>query len=114
MTMQIHRRDFLAASAAAGVGLLAASQLQAAPFKTTLKKALIGSPNEATLSSWKAAGFEGIESGVWNISQAAAEDARKVAERLGMPIHAVLFGWANFNNPTKAKSPATSPTSKRR
>ena len=38
MTTQIHRRDFLAASAAAGAGLLAAGHLQAAPFKTTLKR----------------------------------------------------------------------------
>ncbi len=103
MTTRIHRRDFLAASAVAGAGLLAASRLQAAPFKTTLKKALIGKPDETTLTSWKAAGFEGIESGVWNISRAEAEAARKVAEGLGMPIHAVLFGWANFNNPDESK-----------
>ena len=51
MTTQIHRRDFLAASAAAGVGLLAAGRLHAAPFKTTLKKALIGAPQEATMKS---------------------------------------------------------------
>ncbi len=103
MTRQIPRRDFLAASAVAGASLLAAGRLQAAPFQTMLKKALIGKPDEATLSSWKAAGFEGIESGVWNISQADAEQARQVAERLGMPIHAVLFGWANFNNPDESK-----------
>lgn len=100
MTIQIHRRDFLAASAA-GAGLLAASHLQAAPFKTTLKKALIGSPNEGTLKSWKAAGFEGMESGDWKRSEADAAAARKVADKLGMRIHSVLFGWANFNDDSK-------------
>lgn len=103
MTMQIDRRSFLAASAAASAGWLAAGRLSAAPYQTTLKKALIGRPDEATLRSWKAAGFEGIESNVWNIPQADAEQARKVAEELGMPIHAVLFGWANFNNPDESK-----------
>jgi len=103
MTIQIHRRDFLAASAAAGAGLLTAGRLSAAPFKTTLKKALIGKPDEATLRSWKEAGFEGIESNVWNVSQAAAEASRQVAERLGMPIHAVLRGWVNFNDPDENK-----------
>ena len=100
MTRQIHRRDFLAASAA-GAGLLAAGQLQAAPFKTTLKKALIGSPKEATLKAWKSAGFDGIESGDWNISEADAAAARKVADKLGMQIHSVMFGWANFNDDGK-------------
>ena len=103
MTRPMHRRTFLATSAAAGVGLLAAGQLSAAPFKTTLKKALIGKPEETTLRSWKAAGFEGIESNLWNISQAEAENIRKMAEGLGMPVHAVLFGWANFNNPDESK-----------
>ncbi len=99
MTIQIRRRDFMAASAAAGASLLVGGRASAAPFQTTLKKALIGKPEEATLRAWKAAGFEGIESNVWNISQSAAEEARKIAEGLGMPIHSVLFGWANFNNP---------------
>lgn len=100
MTRQIHRRDFLAASAA-GAGLLAAGRLQAAPFKTTLKKALIGAPQEATLKSWKEAGFDGIESGVWKITEADAAAARKVADKLGMTIHSVMYGWANFNDDSK-------------
>jgi hexulose-6-phosphate isomerase len=99
MTVQLQRREFLAASAAAGVGMLTAGRLQAAPFKTTLKKALIGTPDEPTLTSWKAAGFEGIESGVWNASPEAAAAARKTADKLGMRIHSVLRGWVNFNSP---------------
>lgn len=103
MTKQMDRRSFLAVSAAAGAGLVISDRLSAAPFRTTLKKALIGKPDEATLRSWKAAGFEGIESNVWNVPRAAAEESRKLAEGLGMPIHAVLFGWANFNHPDPSK-----------
>jgi L-ribulose-5-phosphate 3-epimerase len=97
MNCPLNRRNFLAASAAAGAGLLATGQLQAAPFKTRLHKALIGSPTKATLTSWKAAGFEGIEASDRAASPAQAEKARETAEKLGMKIHAVLYGWANFN-----------------
>ena len=57
------RRDFLAAAAAAGMGLLAAGRLEAAPFKTHLHKAMtaIGKPSDDLLKKLKAAGFEGIE-----------------------------------------------------
>jgi hexulose-6-phosphate isomerase len=97
MKYRFNRRDFLAATAAAGVGALAAGRVQAEGFKTTLKKALIDKPTEETLKSWKAAGFEGMESDVWQIAPKAASAARKVAEKLGMQIHSVLYGWANFN-----------------
>jgi hexulose-6-phosphate isomerase len=99
MTHSFHRRHFLAASAAAGAGLLVAGQARAADAKPTLKKALIGRPDEATLSSWKQAGFEGIESNAWNVTPDQASAAREVAERLDMRIHAVLRGWTNFNSP---------------
>lgn len=99
MTLSLDRRHFLAASAAAGAGLLAVGHAQAAPFKTTLNKALIGKPTEQTLSSWKAVGFEGIESNAWNITPDEAAAARKVAEGLEMRIHSVLRGWVNFNSP---------------
>ncbi len=97
MRFRLNRRGFLGASAAAGAGALAGGRLQAAPFKTTLHKALIGKPTEATLQSWKAAGFEGIESNNRGASPEEAAAARKVAEKLGMRIHSVLYGWANFN-----------------
>jgi len=103
MNSPLNRRDFLAASAVAGAGLLAAGRLQAAPFKTRLHKALIGSPTEATLTSWKAAGFEGIEAGDRAASPEQAEKARKTAEKLGMKIHSVLYGWANFNHKDKVE-----------
>ena len=97
MKYPFNRRDFLAASAAAGAGLLAGGRLQAAAWKTTLHKSLIGRPTEETLSKWKAAGFEGIESTDRGASPEKAAAARKLAEELGMRIHSVLYGWANFN-----------------
>jgi hexulose-6-phosphate isomerase len=103
MTYGYNRREFLAASAAAGAGLMFAGRLHAAPYKTTLKKALIGKPDEATLKSWKAAGFHGIESNDRAVSPEDAAAARKTAEKLGMKIHSLLFGWANFNSPDSSK-----------
>jgi len=99
------RRDFLAATTAAGLGLLGAGRSPAAEFKTTLHKSLIGEPKEETLAAWKAAGFEGMEiSGRgWNVTPDEAAAGRKTAERLGMRIHSVLRGWTNFNSPDEAK-----------
>ena len=103
--MQHHmsRRSFLATSAAAGLGLMAAGRSEAVPFKTTLHKSLIGAPDEETLKSWKMAGFEGMESNKWNASPAEAAEARKIADRLEMRIHSVLRGWTDFNSPDKGK-----------
>ncbi len=96
------RRQFLAASAATA-GALSVGNLQAAPFKTTLKKSLIGTPDEKTLTEWKAAGFEGIEvSRQWDIPIEKAVSARELAESLSMEIHSLLFGWAQFNSPDGA------------
>ncbi len=108
--MGIHcdRREFLKQVAATGAVLgafpFAAGAEEATPkWKTTLHKALIGKPNEKTLSAFKAAGFEGMESHVWNMTPQKAEEARKVAEKLGMKIHSVMRGWTNFNSPKKSK-----------
>lgn len=105
MKHDITRRGFLSASAAASAGLVAAGRLYAAPFKTTLHKALIGPPNEETLAGWKAVGFEGMEVGQphWGASPEEAIKARKIAEKLGMRIHSVLRGWTNFNSPDSGK-----------
>ena len=69
----------------------------AAPWKTTLHKAMIGVPSKQLLKSWKAAGFEGMESTAWEVSPAETAAARKTAESLGMRIHSVMFGWGNLN-----------------
>jgi len=102
MKDHLPRRDFLRMSAAAA-GLVAAAPIEAAPpkgtFRTQFRKALIGTPTEKTLRSWKDAGFQGMESGAWNIAPEKAADARKLAERLGMRIHSVMRAWTNFNQP---------------
>jgi len=103
MKSDLTRRDFLAASAAFSAGLMAAGPLAAAPFKTTLHKALIGAADEKTFQGWKAAGFEGMEANKWNVTPAEAAQGRKIAEKLGMKIHSVLRGWTNFNSPDSGK-----------
>ena len=103
MPLRCTRRNFLTRSAAAGAGLWLAGSLQAAPYRTTLKKALIGTPNETTLRSWKAAGFDGIESSVRNATPEEATAARRLAEKLGMQIHSILYGWTDFNSPDSSK-----------
>ena len=97
MTFELDRRDFLAATAAVGVGALAGNDASARQWETKLHKALIGKPTEKTLTAWKAVGFEGIESNDRHASMETAVAARKTAEKLGMRIHSVLYGWANFN-----------------
>jgi L-ribulose-5-phosphate 3-epimerase len=100
MTNHLSRRKFLATTAAtaAGAALLPGSRLEAASWKTKLHKALIGVPSEE-LKSWKEAGFEGIETTDRAASPEKAAAARKMAEGLGMKIHSMLYGWANFNQP---------------
>jgi hexulose-6-phosphate isomerase len=122
MTPPINRREFMTASAtvAATLGLgarsigaqtpeprgAAAPQAAAAPaepltFKTKLRKALIARPTEEDLTRMKAAGFEGVEGRVIPPDEAAK--MRIVAEKLGMRIHSVLYGWAEFNSPDKSE-----------
>ena len=100
----LKRRDFLAAATAAGASVVLARPLQAAAWKTKIHKALIGAPDEATLERWKAAGFEGYESTDRSASQQKAAAARKLAEKHGMRIHSVMYGWANFNHPEKVEA----------
>jgi hexulose-6-phosphate isomerase len=94
------RREFVATSAGAVAGLAWGLGVEAegqGPFKHTLHKALIvGKPTEENLKPIKEAGFEGVEAGI--IPPAEAAEARKVAEGLGLRIHSVLRGWAQFNS----------------
>jgi len=92
------RRGFLASGAAAGLGLMAAGRAEAAPFKTTLHKAMIGGPNEGAFKKWKAAGFEGCECTAWNVTPDQAKKSREMAEKVGIKIHSVLRAWVNFNS----------------
>ncbi len=103
MNHRIDRREFTGTVAAIGLGLCLGGQARAEPLKTTLHKALIGTPSDETFASWKAAGFEGMESRKWNTSPKEAAADRKVAEKHGMRIHSVLRGWTSFNSPDKGK-----------
>jgi hexulose-6-phosphate isomerase len=98
MTYAISRRQFMAATAAAGLGVMASRGLGAETFKTKLLKAMIGKPTEEYLKKLKDAGFDGIETGDWSVTPADAAAARAVAEKLGMKIHSVLRGWMQFNS----------------
>jgi hexulose-6-phosphate isomerase len=93
MHTSLNRRELLTSSAAAGVGLLAAGRLVAAPFKTTLRKAVImHKVTEDGLKKLKDAGFEGVEAGTVPVDE--AKKAREIAEKLGMRIHSVIQGGA--------------------
>lgn len=100
MTLALHRRNFLALSAAASAGLLASS-VRAAEFKTRLYKAMIRRPTEAEMTKLKESGFDGLEVAASDrgVSPEQAAKARTLAEKLGLKIHSVLWGWANFNSP---------------
>ena len=115
MKNTIGRRDFLLASAAtvAAGGIFGAqataaraAEAETPQYKTTLHKANIAVPSEAVLKSWADAGFEGLETSgqpCWSKSPADAAKDHLTAEKLGMRIHSVLFGWANFNSPDAGK-----------
>lgn len=95
------RRHFMAAAATTAVCAgIAPSASADCKFKTTLHKALIsGLPSEASLTSLKEAGIEGVECKAWGANPAKAEKARKAADKVGMKIHSVMRAWTNFNNP---------------
>lgn len=81
---------------------VSAAAADAPAFKTKLHKALIiNKPSEDELKKLKDAGFEGVEGGV--ISPQEAEKCRGTAEKLGMRIHSVLRGWAEFNSPDRSQ-----------
>lgn len=108
---QSSRRRFLATTATLAAGfslsLTPGRGWAAEPeFKTKLKKAVIlTKPTEDGLKKLKDAGFEGVEGGV--IPQADAEKARAIADKLGMKIHSVIRGWAEFNSTDAAKVEST-------
>jgi hexulose-6-phosphate isomerase len=103
MSHLVSRREFVWAATGAAVAI-ATAHLRAATPAPTLRKALIGTPNEATLRSWKVAGFDGIESTARSAAVEEAAAARRLADGLGMRIHSVLYGWANFNRPASLEN----------
>jgi hexulose-6-phosphate isomerase len=108
------RREFLAATAATAIALAAGRSHaeSASPTDGTypkLPKAMIlTSVVETELKKLKDAGFDGCEAkGVVTREQAA--ESRKIADKLGLRIHSVLRGWADYNIPAKVnESLATS------
>lgn len=89
----MNRRRFFLTSAAAGAGFLIAGRAGAAPFKTTLHKAMyVGEPKEDTFQALRDAGFAGVEvrAGSTTPDQAAATRAR--AEKVGIRIHSIMGG----------------------
>lgn len=107
---RVNRRAFVASSlgvvagtmAGRGLSALAGTATNEPTFSTKLLKSMIGTPDEATLKSLKDAGFDGIESNQRHAPVAEAKAARELAESLGLRIHSVLYGWANFNTDSVA------------
>ncbi len=117
MKQGFNRREFLAAAAGMGAALglgvgpgRGLGEAAETTFRTRLHKALIREkPSEEELKKLKDLGFEGVEGGV--VSPAEAEKCREAADKLGMRIHSVLRGWAEFNSPDKGKVDSTLATS---
>lgn len=74
-------------------------------FRTKMCKALIAEPTAGDFVRLKAAHFGGVEGRVVPVPKAA--ELREAAETLGMRIHSVLYGWAEFNSPDKAEAQRT-------
>lgn len=103
----VNRRQFLAVTAATAATAALPRRAAAAGFKTSLRRAMIvGEPDEKSLRPLKEAGFDGVESNALTDPEQAAA-ARKVAEKMGLRIHSVLRGWAEFNSEDPAKVAAS-------
>jgi hexulose-6-phosphate isomerase len=108
-TNTISRRDFFKASAFSVIGATLFSEINSGcaaesstTFKTQLKKAVIvQKPVEDELRKIKDAGFDGVEAGILPVEE--AEKCRKIAEKVGLRIHSVMRGWAEFNSSDQAK-----------
>jgi L-ribulose-5-phosphate 3-epimerase len=102
------RRHFLATSGAAALSSLLPSQpVNAAPFKTVIKKAkIIGKPEEQIIRDLKSAGFDGVEVSAI-MTEDEAKKARDLVESNGLKVHSVLRGWAEFNSDDPGKIAAS-------
>jgi hexulose-6-phosphate isomerase len=102
--MTISRRHFLGAAAAtASAGffhhtLQAQESVRVDTFPSELYKArILKVPTNEDCAALKAAGFEGVEVQNWKVTVDEARKSRLIAEKHGVRIHSVMFGWANFN-----------------
>ncbi len=113
MKPMLNRREFFATSATVAAGLTfgLGAQLYSASaaekrFNTRIYKAVImNKPTEEGLKKLKDAGFDGVEAGIQPVAE--AEQCRATAEKVGMRIHSVLRGWAEFNSADTAKYDAS-------
>jgi hexulose-6-phosphate isomerase len=108
MTMNISRRGFFGATAAAvsaGYFLADSQELFAkdevvSPFSSNIYKArMTDVPTDKYCESLKSAGFAGMEVRKWNTSPTEARKSRQLVEKHELRIHSLLYGWANFNKP---------------
>lgn len=104
----LDRRTFLAA---AGLGLaqarLEALPWQAAPdqskWKRKIKKAIIGSPDEASFKRAQEHGFDGVQLGSWNHKPDDARRARETAEKCGIRIQSLIRAWVPLDHSNPAE-----------
>jgi hypothetical protein len=100
----------LASTAAAAAAIIPSTLASAAeePLAGKIRKAMIIGPvTEKTLAPLKEAGFAGVESRTYNITEEEGARAKSHAENAGMRIHSVMRGWAEFNSDDPAKLAAT-------
>lgn len=101
--MRWNRRNFLTTTATAVTGLTLAGHFESfaradePTFQTKLLRSWMGGVDEKQYAEVAEAGFDGIETTTWDIAPVDAEKTRKMADKLGLRIHAVLRGWTNFN-----------------
>jgi hexulose-6-phosphate isomerase len=97
----MNRRSFLL-NATAGLAAFQAAPLfaQTKPaFKTTLLKALIAKQADAaTCERIAKAGFSGFEVQDKNATVETALAGKACAEKQGIKIHSLMYGWAQFNH----------------
>ena len=91
---KINRREFIATSVAAGLGIMGDGWAGAVQFKTTLRKSIYigGEPKEETLQDLKDAGFEGVELRPGKLTIEQAVDFRKKADKIGIRIQSLMGG----------------------
>lgn len=103
------RRNFLIASAVASVAVLPPMPARGEEaLRGKIRKAMIiGAVTENALAPLKEAGFEGVESQNYHITEEQGVRARKHADDAGMRIHSVMRGWAEFNSDDPKKLEAS-------
>jgi hexulose-6-phosphate isomerase len=107
--LKLNRRKFLAGSAVSSAALMLGMKRQVKADETNhcrwLKALVVRETTEEAMAKIKAAGFDGIE--VVKPTSAQAEGIRKAAEKTGLCVHSVMYGWASFNSADFAKVETT-------